>query len=551
MIDNELPLGKRTRTYRFFEMLPAILSYGLIGLMFVLAIIDPLYAAIYLLFIIISMLVRAIGIAYDTIRGHRRMIRAQKIDWNERLSHLENPSSANLVTIDNQKGYDYRVHLENIHKITQQPTWYPKPSEIYNAIIIAAYNEPYEVIEPAFRTLLDSSYDTSRMIIVFAYEERGGQGIIDTVNKIEAKYAHHFKSFMGVMHPKDLPDEIIGKGPNITYAAQHLEKWLHSQNIDLDKVITTTLDCDNKAHPTYFDYVTYEYIVHEDRKHLSFQPVCLYTGNIWDAPAPMRVIATGNSFWTIISSMREHLLRNFASHSQPMDALAEMNYWSKRSIVEDGHQFWRSFFHFRGDYGVVPIHVPIYQDAVLAETLKKTFITQFKQLRRWAYGASDIPFVARVLFSKQRDISRRMLLVYFLRLVDGHVSLAVIAMLVTFGGWIPLLVNTGAVHSIAAHNLPNVISAIHQTAMVGLFISIFLSFKILPPRPEQYKRSRNIGMLLQWVLMPVTSIAYGAMAALNAQTHLFLGRYLDKFDVTEKSNAQLVKKEKENRKKQQ
>ena len=61
----------------------------------------------------------------------------------------------------------------------------------------------------------------------------------------------------------------------------------------------------------YFDSATYEFIVRDDRKHFSYQPVSLFLNNIWDVPAPMRVIATGNSFWNIISSMRPHTLRNF------------------------------------------------------------------------------------------------------------------------------------------------------------------------------------------------------------------------------------------------
>ena len=40
--------------------------------------------------------------------------------------------------------------------------------------------------------------------------------------------------------------------------------------------------------------------------------------------------------------------------------------------------------------------------------------------------------------------------------------------------------------------------------------------------------------------MPVTSIVYSASAAFNAQTHLLLGKYLDKFDVTEKATHQSV-----------
>ena len=35
--------------------------------------------------------------------------------------------------------------------------------------------------------------------------------------------------------------------------------------------------------------------------------------------------------------------------------------------------------------------------------------------------------------------------------------------------------------------------------------------------------------------MPVTSIVYNSLASFNAQTHLMLGTYLDKFDVTEKA----------------
>ena len=59
--------------------------------------------------------------------------------------------------------------------------------------------------------------------------------------------------------------------------------------------------------------------------------------------------------------------------------------------------------------------------------------------------------------------------------------------------------------------------------------------KMLPPRPERYKRRRTVWMVLQWVLMPFTSVGFSSLASLNAQTHLATGKYLDKFDVTEKA----------------
>jgi hypothetical protein len=365
-----------------------------------------------------------------------------------------------------------------------------------------------------------------------------------TAQRLQDKYGSRFHSFQLVEHPDDVPNEVIGKGGNITYGGRYLKYWLDAQGINYENVIVTTLDSDNRPHPSYFDYVTYEYIVHDNRRHLAFQPISLFLNNIWDVPAPMRVVATGNSFWNIITSMRPHTLRNFASHSQPMDALVGMDFWSTRTIVEDGHQYWRSYFYFSGDYSVVPVYVPIYQDAVLSDTYLRTLKAQFVQLRRWAYGASDIPYVATHIFTKDRTVPFLPALGRFFRLLDSHITLASVSILVAVGGWVPLLINPESARSIAAHQLPQVISVFQQFAMIGLVITVFLAFKLLPPRPERYKRHRSIGMLVQWVLMPVTAIGYSALSAFYSQTLLFLGKYLDKFDVTEKATAESVERAK-------
>ena len=536
MIDLELPLGKRTRLYRLFEILPGVASYGMIILLFVLSVISPLAAAIYLLLLIITLFIKSLGIAFHTIRGHNKMVRAQRVDWNSRLLDLEEPEvSYQRISEHRSTGYEYKTHQENLRLMAADSASYPKPSQLYQLVIIAAYNEGYDVLQPTIESLIDTTYNNKQIILCLAYEQRGGSAIKETITRLQREYRNTFYALEIVEHPDGLPDEVMGKGPNITYAAQSMEQWCTKRQLLFKDIIVTTLDSDNRPHPAYFDYVAYEYIVQPDRKYLSYQPIALYFGNIWDAPAPMRVIATGNSFWTIISSMRPHALRNFAAHSQPMDALSEMGYWSKRSIVEDGHQYWRSYFYFGGNYSVLPIHVPVYQDAVMANTLKKTLITQFKQLRRWGYGVSDIPYVATRLFTKQRNVPFFEGFARFVRLVDSHITLATMAILITFGGWVPLLINPEASRNITAHALPEVISQVQRVAMIGLFITIFLMLKMLPPRPARYKRRRTVGMVLQWLLMPLTSIGYSAVASFNAQTHLMLGKYLDKFDVTDKA----------------
>lgn len=536
MADLEIPLGKRSKAYRFFEMVPALLSYGLIIALIVLSLISPLIAAVYLLILIITLVVKAVGIALHTIAGHGRLVRAQKVDWRERLEQLEDPVASYEHEVHRRgvKAFGSEAHKRNLQRMAAHPEDFPKPSSVYNAVIVATYNEDYEVLEPTIQSLVRTTYDNDHLIVVLAYEQRGGPETKKTALRLQEQFKGTFRAFEIVEHPANLEDEVVGKGANITYAAQYLQKWLDKRKIPYQNVIVTSLDSDNRPHRTYFDYVTYEYIVHEHRKHYSYQPISLFLNNIWDVPAPMRVIATGNSFWNIISTMRPNQLRNFASHSQPMDALVEMDFWSKRTIVEDGHQYWRSYFHFKGDYTVIPIHVPIYQDAVLSETYMKTLKAQFVQLRRWAYGASDVPYVATRILTRKRTVPFWPGFARLVRLIDSHVTLASLAILVAVGGWVPLLVNQEAARDIAAHQLPVVISNIQRVAMIGLFITILFGIKLLPPRPERYKRRHSVFMVTQWVLMPVTAIAYSSFSSFNAQTRLLLGKYLDKFDVTEK-----------------
>ena len=547
-VDIEIPLGRRTLKYRFFEILPAVLSFGAIILMFVLSIFSPFLASVYLLTIITTLLVKAIGIAYRMITGHIQIEKAQKVNWNERLKDLENAKKMlKKYGFKTKKEYNFKQHIQNLHDISDNQAKFPKPSEVKNAVIIAAYNESYEVIQPTIQSVLASNYDTKNLLIFLAYEERGGKEIEKTAIRLQKEFLKDFGAFEIVKHPKDLPNEVVGKGGNITFAGRALQKYCEDQKIPFKNVLVTTLDSDNKPHKEYFASATYEFIVHEDRKKLSFQPVSLFLNNIWDVPAPMRVVATGNSFWNIVSTMRPHLLRNFASHSQPLDALVEMNFWSTRTIVEDGHQFWRSYFHFGGDYYVVPVRVPIYQDAVLSETLPKTLKAQFIQLRRWMYGASDIPYVANLYFSKNRNVPVVDGLMKLIRLIDGHVTAVFQSPMAAFGGWVPLIVYAASSRSVIVHQLPNVISALQQIATVGIFITILISLKMLPPRPERYKKRRSVWMILQWFYMPVTSICYNAAAAAYSQTRLALGKYLDKFDVTEKGRIEDVERAKAER----
>ena len=550
--DLEIPLGKRTKEYRLLEILPGALSYTMIILLFALSIISPALGSYYLLLIIAVTLVKAVGIVYRTIQGYNAAKRAEKVNWHERLVDLETPHERYEELLKHKcKEFAFNEHVENLKLLSvgkdlvlsesevavdDEPIFFPKPKEIYHAVIMVAYNEGLETLIPTVEAVRDGSFDNERIIFVFGYEERGGEAMVENAKILKEKFKDDFFEFITVMHPKDLKDEIQGKGPNLNFAAGELLEFVKKKKIPLKNIIVTSLDSDNKMSKWYLDYVAYQFIVHPNRQHLSYQPVSLFTNNIWDAPAPMRIIAISNSFFNIISSMRSHTLKNFASHSQPLLALSEMGFWSKKTIVEDGHQYWRSLFFFKGNYEVLPIHVVIYQDAVMEETLIKTLKAQFVQLRRWDYGASDVAYVGVRLFSKDRKKIGEMpflpLFAKFVRLLEGHVTLAAISPMVAFGGWVPKIINSRS-KDLLTFNLPNTISLIQIFASVGLMTTILLSLKMLPPRPKEVKTPRIL-MILQWLLMPVVAIVYQSFAAFYSQTRLLTGNYMEKFDVTKK-----------------
>ncbi|HMS50268.1 MAG TPA: glycosyltransferase family 2 protein [Candidatus Saccharibacteria bacterium] len=521
----EIPYkNERSRRYRVFEILPGFISWSILLAPALFSLINAGLTALFIIAFFLVWFVRAIGLNIRVLQGWSTLQQHQKYDW---LSMIEEVQELSTKSVQYPKW-----HYDNIERLKKNPAPL-KPNDIVHAIIIPTHNEGRAILEPTVQYILNSTYDISKTIFVLAYEERGGPEVEEQAEQLIKDYKDKFRHAFAIKHPKDLPGEIKGKGPNATFAGRALQKYLEKEGIDPNCVMVTTLDADNRPHPNYFAALTYTVAVSPDPLHVSYQPIPMFTNNIWDAPAPMRVIATGNSFWMVVQALRPHMLRNFSSHAQSMQALIDTDFWSVRTIVEDGHQFWRSYFRYDGNYEVYPIFVPIYQDAVLAETYRKTIREQFIQLRRWAWGASDIAYVAeKGFFSKNKKLSTFDVTAKFLRLLEGHVSWATAPLILLFAAFIPAYFNPT---DYTANQLPLIASRIQSIAMVGIVITLFLSFKALPPKPKRYKAHRSLWMVLQWVMLPVTGICFNSAAALTSQTRLIFKRYLDTFDATKKA----------------
>jgi cellulose synthase/poly-beta-1,6-N-acetylglucosamine synthase-like glycosyltransferase len=545
---------------RFLEAFPGIISWITLILPVILSVLQPILVAYFIIAFDLYWLVKSFRLSIYLIQGYTRMHRSQRYKWANRLEWIEqpeeslakaqrrldemitsHPQSRKLLQFSSEairqrsRYLSAKKDVDLIRDIIDHKSTILKPSELYQLVIIATYNEDRDILEPSVQALLDADYPAKQIMLVIAYEERGPATTRALARELMETYGHHFAHAQAIEHPYGIEGEVIGKGGNITYAGRKMAHYLvDQQGMDPQNIIVTTFDADHRPDPQYFSLLSYEYAINPNRDHRSFQPVPMFFNNIWDAPAPMRILATTNSLYMLQDTMRPHMLRNFSAHAQSLKALLETDFWSVITIVEDGHQYWRSFFAFDGDHSVVPIYVPIQQDAVLADTFPKTVEAQYKQQRRWAWGASDFAYAVRQSIRNHRIPLWKKLLELG-RLFEGHWSRASAALVVAFVAWLPLFLNQRfRIKTELAHQLPVIASRILTLALVGMVVMIAISMISLPPRPARYKPVRNIFMVLQWVIAPVVTILFGSFAALEAQTRLMFGKYLE-FQVTAKS----------------
>lgn len=516
--------------YRLFEIMPIVLTIVILTLPFTLSLISPKLAAYFITIYLLLWFFRAIALNVRASQGFKIMNQHKKLNWPS-LNH-------DLETLVASAHDAPEWHARNVARVEKNilPANRIKPSQVYHAVIVCFWNESSDVLEPTIESVINANYDSKKVILVVAYEQRGGETAQANADSLISKYGSKFYHAEAVMHPWPMFGEVIGKGGNATFAGRRLQKILESKRIDPMHVLVTTLDADNRPDKEYFGALTYTFCSTEEPRHASYQPIPMYLNNIWDAPAPMRVIATGNSIWNMVLSLRPQSLRNFSAHAQPMASLIDTDFWSTRTIVEDGHQFWRSYFRYDGDYDVYPIYVPIYQDAVLTDKYVRTLKMQFIQVRRWAWGASDIAYVAYKGFFSPNKIPKHKMIAKFGRLVEGHLGWSTAPLILLLAALVPFFIYSGGNSTSAylGNQLPQLASKLQTLAMVGILVTLYVCFKSLPPKPLRYRRHRTFWMLIQWVYLPITSIVYSSFAAIYAQTRLMLGKYLG-FIVTEKA----------------
>jgi hypothetical protein len=483
---------------RTLEIIPGALLWITIIASIALSFVRPIWVIYFVIVFDLYWLFRVAYYLPFLMISWFRYRSAIKADWQKKAS--------------SQEGYDRIRHL----------------------VFLPTYKEELGVIRETLDRIAEGALPGKRIMIVLAGEERAGESFRQIAKTLEAEYSKKFLAFFTTIHPKDLPEEIPGKGSNLHFAGHDVLPHVLKMGLEPDDVIVSSFDVDTVIHPQYFSCLTYLYLTVPDPTRSSYQPIALYNNNLWESPAAVRVAMFGTTFWLMTELSRPEGMMTFSSHSMPLRMLIDVDFWQKDIVSEDSRIFLQGLMRYHGEYRVTPMYVPVSMDTVMTGNYGDALVALYKQLRRWAWGVENFPFMARA-FARDKEMPLGIKISFLGKQLEGMYTWATAPLLIFILGRLPFWVAPDTFRDFALfQNTPFTLQWLMRFAMIGAFVSAGLAFTLLPPRPSHIPRHQTfVVSVLQWLLLPITFVLFGAIPAIDAQTRMMLGKNLG-FNVSPK-----------------
>jgi hypothetical protein len=216
----------------------------------------------------------------------------------------------------------------------------------------------------------------------------------------------------------------------------------------------------------------------------------------------------------------------------PIKTAREAGYWGVDVVPEDYHMFFRVYFSKGKNVSVSPIFLPILMDAAESKNTVKTIVNHYEQVKRWAWGISDIPYViSEMILHSEIPFSDRF--IRLLLILEHHIFWPANWFLLTIGGVVPPLINPSFGRTNFGYQLAQLSSGILTFSSLFLLVVFYIDWKLKPPKPENIKNWTLPFLYLQWFTFPVIAFFLSALPGLDAHTRLLLGKRLE-YRVTEK-----------------
>ena len=487
------------RLHRALEILPTATVWLIITAPLWAAILAPAALGFGMVLFSIYWLWKSLSFASGVVIGFWRLQLAQKRDWIAESAHLA--------------GYADLRHL----------------------VFVPTCGESEEIVADTLHCLTLQDVPLDRISVVVAFEERDPIAPARAL-RLSARFAPLFEHFLITFHP-DRQGEVRGKSSNLTWAAQRVEaELIHTGLLDPSNLVVTVCDADSRLHHRYLAALGHDLLSHPFGYLHIFQPAILFYANHWRLIAPLRALNSIYSLWELARMVPSHRLVTQSTYSLSWKAVREVGFWDVDVVPEDSHMFFKVLFHFGQRVKVRPIFLPVYADAAEGPTLWRTFENQYHQILRWAWGVSDIPYVAIGAF-RARDLAWHTRIMRVVWYVEEHLMWPSHWFLLTLGGLVPSLVNPAYAHSALGIWQSSLISAVLGMCLPCLLLVILIDWRLRPEHPEG---EDPIDVLIGWAsfgLLPLFGLLLCAVPALDAHTRLLFGRRLE-YRVTEKVPAQ-------------
>ena len=550
-----LPVAKRKLSHRILETFPGLVTWAVILAMVPLAIRWPVVLGIFVLCFDFYWMYRAIILSASVGVSYRRVRRVVAIDWRERAFSLADPEQRceelaalidqvrSRITDLERAGSRAAAHggrrelrrlieeRRGLQRIIALGEPVPDPRQIWHVALVPTYTEPYEKLYQTVKALADSDYPRDMRMVAIITRETDLQGR-ENVAKLREIFAPQFRHFFHILDPLE-PGVVVGKSSAMAYGGRWLYRELVGLGFDPKKVIVTDLDSDYRVHPQYLGYLSYKFITDPNRLRRLYQAVPMFHNNLWQCPLPVRLVAASSTQIQMWRHLTPERLISFSSYAVALDTVHEVDYWATDAIPEDSRFYWKSFFRFSGDFRAEPLFMPIYGDAVRARSYPRSLVQQYLQIRRWAWGVTDIPFFIDNALSHS-EIPLRERIARLMDLWVDHINWAIAPFVMILGSALPIALNRTFSTATFGQQLPVYAAWLLTGALCSLLVLIFIEDQLAPARPAEWGIRMKVVSWLQWVLLPVVGIIFTNLPALDAQTRLLTGRYLE-YKVTEKS----------------
>jgi cellulose synthase/poly-beta-1,6-N-acetylglucosamine synthase-like glycosyltransferase len=491
----EMMKRQKEKNNRFLEILPGVFSWSLILFPFWGSFLVPVLVAYYIIAFDVYWFYRSASMTLLAIISYFKIKAAQKYDWLRDVKDFG----------------DWR--------------------RVHHLIIIPTYKEPLYILRRTLSALEKQTFSSKKISIVLAFEKREGQAAREKGRILKKEFKKNFANFLTTFHP-DLPGEVKGKSSNTAYAVKIAKKEvIDRQKKDINYALITAADADARFHEEYLACLTYKFLDNPSRYQLIFQPAIMYYNNIWRVPAPIRVFSSTSSLVQIGLLSRKDRLINFSTYSTSLKMAEQVGYWDVDVIPEDYRFFFKAFFALKGKLEVEPVFLPVFADAALSTSFWRTMKNQYEQVKRWAWGVSDDPYIIKKWLTVS-GLPFWEKTIRVLKVVEDHFLWPVNWFAITLGATLPPLLNENFARTIMGKRLPQTASLILTFSFLFLIIAIFIDFKQRPQK-NLIPLWRKIITPFEFLLLPLIGFFFMALPGLDAHTRLMLGKYIE-YRVTEK-----------------